>query len=414
MKAAVKIKQWITKGLRFITGKPLRIFPSLSKSPLSFGDRILADALMLAEIPSPSRREELRAQFVLDRLDLLSVDKSIDKEGNIFVRLYSSEQAGFLSEKGPLLFFTDLGTNRWHSVNSLSQLDAVNAKGAGLADVLGTAALLFIIEGIHSGRIVNHTDIMFLFSAHAFDDPKTDSFDLILNHDTPRPYAAFGVQGFSLGSIINRPQGNYQLEIKIVSPSQNDDNEEAPKKKNVSGPPSDNQVIDVILSIAKSLSDLDLGYDNATHCYIRQIEGGTGFGSISSEGRIDVEIDSDDAVSLDNALKSVEAALEAVREETECSIEMKTLSHIPAGISLVSEKLIKNIISIMKDIHIKVKEKNGADPASFLLNNGIPSLSLGLAKGRVGLDYDIVDIASVEKGRQLLEDIIGKLCGEQS
>jgi hypothetical protein len=69
-------------------------------------------------------------------------------------------------------------------------------------------------------------------------------------------------------------------------------------------------------------------------------------------------------------------------------------------------------MNIMKDLHIKIMEKEGADPASFLLNNGIPALSLGIAKGRVGLEHDEVDIASVEKGRQLLEDIIAKLFHE--
>jgi hypothetical protein len=403
MKPTVKLKQWITKGFKFITGRTWKIFPSLFKSPLSFGDRILADAVLLAEIPSPSHMEELRAQFVLDRLSLLGIDSSIDKLGNIFVHLFSSEQY----EKGPLLFFTDLGTSRWHSVNSFSQLNAVSAKGAGLADVLGTAALLFLIEGIDSGRIAVHSDIMFLFSAHAFDDPKTDSFDFILNHDTRRPSSAFGVQGFSLGTIINRPQGNYQLEIKIISPSQNDDDDtSAAKKKTASAQPSDNQVVDVLLTIAKNLSGLDLGYDNATHCHIRRIEGGAGFGSVSSEGIIEIEIDSDDAISLVNALKTLKTMLATVRRESECIIELKILSHIPAGISLVSERLIKDVINIMKDLHIKVNEKHGADPASFLLNNGIPSLSLGMANGRVGLEFDVVEIASVEKGRQLLENII--------
>lgn len=404
MKQAVKLKQWIAQGFRFLIGKPLKIFPHIIKAPLSFGDKIIADAVMLAEIPSPSRMEELRARFVLDRLALLGIDSSVDKLGNIFVHLYSSEQ----SEKGPLLFFTDLGTNRWHSVYSFSQLDAVNAKGAGLADVLGTAALLYLIESVGCGRIVPHTDLMFLFSAHAFDDPKTDSFDFILNHDISRLSAAFGVQGFSLGTINNRPQGNYQCEITIVSPSQNDDTDDAGKKKTASAQPSDAQGLDVLLTIAKNLSALDVGYNNTTHCHIRRIEGGAGFAAVSSEGLIQVEIDSDDALSLDKALKTLELSLETVRAETECAVSMKVLSHIPAGIYLVSENLSRNVMNIMKELHIKVKEQNGADPASFLLNNGIPALSLGIAKGRVGLEYDVVDIASIEKGRQLLEGIIEK------
>ncbi len=408
MGPTIKFRQLISRGLRFITGKTRKILPGVSKSPLSLGDKILADAVMLAAIPSPTQREELRAQFVLDRLALLGVEKSIDSHGNILVRLYSAGQP----DKGPFLFFTDLGTNRWHSVHSLSQLDASTAKGAGLADVLGTASLLSLIEGIICGRIAPNTDIMFLFSAYSFDDPKIDAFDFILNHDMDRPSAALGIQGFSLGAIINRPQGNYQLEIKVVSPVQNDDSEDPGKKKN-GVTHSDNPVIDVLITLAKNLSDLDLGYDNSTHCYVRRIEGGAGFGAVSSEGIIDVEIDSDDASYLDKALKAVEAAVEAVQQETECTLGIKIISHIPAGVSLVNDNLITQVVNIMKDLHIKVKEKTGADPAAFLLNSGIPTMSLGVARGRVGLENDVIDIASMEKGRQLLEEIIGKLFREQ-
>ena len=363
---------------------------------------------MIAAIPSPSLKEELRAQFVLDRLALLNVEKSIDTYGNILVRLYSAKHAS----AGPLLFFTDLGTSRWHSVHSLSQLDATTARGAGLADVLGTASLLSLIEGIITGRIINNTDVMFLFSAHSFDDPKIDAFEYIVNNHNTHPSAALGVQGFSLGSIVTSLEGNYQLEIKAVSPILADENEDPEKKKPVLQP--DNLVIDALVEISRNLSSLTWDDDDTTHCYIRRIEGGTGFGAIPSEGVLDIEIDSGDANLLESALKLVESIVEKIRGESDLTFEIKVVSHIPAGVSSINDELTKQIVEIMKDLHIKVKEKSGSDPAAFLINNGIPSLSLGVSKGRVGLEHDVINIDSVEKGRQLLEQITGKLFKEKT
>jgi hypothetical protein len=66
----------------------------------------------------------------------------------------------------------------------------------------------------------------------------------------------------------------------------------------------------------------------------------------------------------------------------------------------------------MKELKIKCVEESGADPASFLTNMGIPALSFGLAGGREGLEHDTIEIATVEKGRLLLERCIMMLTEE--
>jgi hypothetical protein len=63
----------------------------------------------------------------------------------------------------------------------------------------------------------------------------------------------------------------------------------------------------------------------------------------------------------------------------------------------------------MKELRIRFKEENGADPSAYLSNLGIPSLSLGIALGWEGLSQDTIDINSIESGRQLVETLIARL-----
>ncbi|MDR2143089.1 MAG: hypothetical protein LBP29_01815, partial [Treponema sp.] len=66
-----------------------------------------------------------------------------------------------------------------------------------------------------------------------------------------------------------------------------------------------------------------------------------------------------------------------------------------------------------KGLKIKPEEHSGADSSSFLVNMGIPALSIGLAGGRAGVDHDTVEIASVETGRLLLERCVELISGEE-
>jgi hypothetical protein len=80
------------------------------------------------------------------------------------------------------------------------------------------------------------------------------------------------------------------------------------------------------------------------------------------------------------------------------------------GDPAVNTELIKTIKNSMKELHIKFKEENGADPSANLSNQGIPSLSLGISRGWEGLNSDTIEISSIEKGRLLIETLIMRLC----
>jgi hypothetical protein len=182
------------------------------KTPTPLADRLLVDALRLAEVPSPSPKEAKRAAFVTGRLASLGLVPREGESGSLYVRLHSGDSTG---SKEPLLLFTSLVSARWHPTESLSRLDRVNACGAGLADSLGPAALIALAENFCAGRIKSGRDLCLLFAVRTMDDPENRYRELT---DSPpnRPFAAIGVRGLSLGRVIHS-RGFCRMRINVAA-----------------------------------------------------------------------------------------------------------------------------------------------------------------------------------------------------
>jgi hypothetical protein len=391
-------------GITALTGTVTRWFHRPKKPVFPLADRLLADALRLAEIPSPTRREEQRAAFVLERLNSLGFMSRIDGNGNVLVRIHSAERV----DEPPLLLFTDLGSKRWHPLESLSRLDAVHASGAGLGDVLGTAALLSVAENIAGGRSICRRDLLLLFAARSFDDPETDVFYSVTEIPMNRPCAAIGVWGFTLGSVRAHTQGAYRIAVSFS----------LDRKGEALVPDQANLVVEALLSTAQKLSRISGDTHNAVHLYIRRLEAGTGFGRTPSEGLLEIELESSDPSLLDKTMHEVKAAAEGASAGAgggkALNITVDITSFIPVGDPAVSAGLSQEIRDIMKELKIKIHEENGSDPSAFLSNQGIPALSLGIVYGQEGLLKDEIEIGSIEKGRLLIEKIITRVPREKS
>jgi hypothetical protein len=388
-------KKFLFQGLRRLSLRTTHILRRRGKPRSPLADRLLADALRLAELPSPTAREEQRAAFVLERLNTLNLHSRVDEEGNILVRLAGDEG----DDKAPLLLFTDLGSTRWRPLESLARLDADYAQGAGLADILGSAALLSAAEtftqgGTHPGR-----DLLLLFAAHSFDNPESRVLLALAAKPETRPMAALGIRGLLLGNLVSPTLGTYRMEIRFAREG-GDENASSPV------------VIDSLLATAGKLSGIVWDAEGTTRLYIHRISADAAFGRCPGEGLMEVELESSDPARLDMAMSTIKATVESSGQTPGVKISFRTLSYLPVGNSAVNGGLTKLVSEVMLGLKIKIREENGADTAAILLEQGIPALSLGIAAGREGLTQDRVEIDSIETGRLLLESLILRLSRE--
>jgi hypothetical protein len=389
-----KIRGTLAKALRTITSRAGSVLRSRRKSPFPLSDRLLTDALRIAEIPSPTNHEEQRAAFILERLNALGLTPRVDEDDNILVRLSCPRS----DDSAPILLFADISSPRWHPLESLSRLDSTRAYGAGLADAIGTAALLSIAESMMTGLVSCGRDILLLFAVRSLDDPDSSLFKRLSETAQDRPYAALGIRGIPLGSISTRSLGTYRIEVRIRTDSE--------------GAERPGSSVDTIVSLARTLSGVTWDSENKTTCRIRRIEAGTGFGRNPTEGILDIEMESSDGSVLELAMKAAVATAETHGREAKALTEVKIAGFVPVGDPRVGAGLVKLVTQSLKDHKIRVVEENGADPAAFLSSMGVPAISVAVASGREGLEQDEIDIASIEKGRKLLVTIVERIAAE--
>jgi hypothetical protein len=401
--------------LNRLSGKAAVALDRVRRSSSPLADRLLADALRLAEIPSPTHQEEQRAAFILERLANLGISPQMDEHGNILVRI-PAEDPG---DNPALLLFSDMGSNHWHPLDSLTRLDSRYARGTGLADVLGCAALLSVAESLRDKRLQSGRDITLLFAARSLDDPGGNAFFSISDKPSHFPCAAIGIRGLTLGSVVTNTQGIYRIRV-TMGREQNEreaareepENPDMPMK-----PEAANRVVDTLIATARKLSGITWDSRGTTHFFIRRIEAGTGFGRAPQEGVLEIELESSDGAQLEMAMNTVKATAENTAKFTSegpapdpaIKTGVNITSFIPVGEQSANQELLKTIRDVMKHLHIRLREENGADPSAILSNRGIPSFSIGIASGWEGLNSDTIDIVSLEKGRQLIEELIARI-----
>ncbi|MCL1993200.1 MAG: hypothetical protein FWG66_09660 [Spirochaetes bacterium] len=386
------------KLVDFFSGK---VFKPAVKKTSPAADRLLVDAIRLAELPSPAAQEEPRAAFVLERLKNMGFVPSVNEAGDIMVRLHSRKSV----EEAPILLFADIGSERWHPVESLARLDAASASGAGLCDSLGGAALLSIAENFEAAlaKEINR-DILLLFNLKAADEPG-DGFKSILNDPKNRPFAAIGTRGFSLGKIIHSV-GTYRVKIKVSG-------------NNAAGAAEDrfpagaNRVTETLIDTARTLLGITWDAQEKTKMFIRRIEAQAVYAHTPQEGEIELEIESVDAAHLELAMNAVVATTNKIGEKAALAAETALLSYIPPGDPQAGAPLFETLRKLFKDERLKVQEESGCDPAAFFTAEGIPALSLGIALGREGKEKDVVSIDSLEKGSLVLQRLIKEI-GKQN
>ncbi|MDR1929695.1 MAG: hypothetical protein LBQ44_03605 [Treponema sp.] len=398
------LKNLFIRGIDTLSGRASDFLSRPKRSSAPLADRLLADAFRLGQIPSPTGREEERAGFVAERLRSLGLRYYVDEGGNISVILHPPPHS--FERLEPVLLFTRLGSQRWNPLESLGKLDLQYAAGAGLADVLGPAALLSIAEGYAAGRYSWDRELLLYFSVLQFDDPGSDAFLSVTSRSGDRkPAAAIGIRGFSLGSLSSRSQGSYRVELSLSLEEGAEQEKEAPA--------GDNAIVSALISLAGTFEALvyDGGKAAGMRAYIRRIEALTAYGRTPVEGALELDLESSDKALLDKALERVNAGAEKMNGGgLRCAARL--VSGIPPGDPSLTEGLRKKLLEVMRELKIKPEEEAGADPASFLSSAGIPALSVGIARGREGLSRDKVEIASIEKGRLLLEKLIARLAGQ--
>jgi hypothetical protein len=194
-----------------------------------------------------------------------------------------------------------------------------------------------------------------------------------------------------LGVLTSHTLGSYRAAMTVTEDeSQNTD---------------ENAVVSALIDITRHFQKTAENFSPDLHFYLKHIEARSAFFRTPTEGVLELELESADGEILEAALENIKAVGETTAYKG-VKGSFRILASIPPGDPEVSRKLAGLVLEAMQDIKIKAEEEAKPDPSAFLSTLGIPAVSVGIASGREGLARDTVEIASVERGRQLLERLI--------
>jgi metal-dependent amidase/aminoacylase/carboxypeptidase family protein len=353
-----------------------------------FAKRIVSDASIFNEIPSPTEREEERIQFILRRLNNFGVSEIVnDGEGNVAV-LFSSQKPTNQS----VLLFADIESDSYSLINSFVHLSPGLASGAGLADnAIGVATLLVLAEYLQQKNKRYDINIVILFTRLAGEKEEFAGLSRFLSSWAGEISFAVYVTGIQLGNIETRPLGHYKMTVSART------NEHTVLEDKVG-----DSAVWVLSNIAFRLGTIKWDVKSGTILNIARIVGGVGFGFFPSEGFMELEIYSGDTAALNLTKNTVEATIEKIAAETGAKVEFTVNSFIPVSNPEGNAFLTDILKKVHADLRVLSNFVSIPDKTAILNSFGIPAVSIGITRGKKTLGEEYVELEPIGTGFQQL------------
>ncbi len=354
-------------------------------SAAAYVKRIISDAILFNEVPSPTENEQQRAAFVAGRLADFGIGEvQVSPEGSVSCDLPSSDPNG-----DTLLLLANTDNESYSPLDSLVRLTEEEASGSGIADnSLGVATLLVLAEYLQNERVPPASNLVLLFTPLS-SPAALQSF--VRGRQEPFR-AALYLSGLHLGEVETRPLGTSELVVSVRTPD-----------RPVYPEGGSSSAVSVLAGIASRLGSIRWSGDDKTVLSIARLRAGVGFGYFASEGTLEVEILSPDAALLQMATEAVTATIRRTASEMSSEIEVETRSTAPAAGTEKSRFLVDALLQVHRRLGIKSREVSSTSRRPDFGALEMPVTRVGITTGRKTLTEELVQLAPIEKGfRQVL------------
>ena len=372
--------------------------PSALRDQLnSAREMVLANVLMLGEIPAPSGKEEARIRFLADRFAASSlIDVSIDEQGNIQAVIpgRSRNQSILLGAHADT--HVDIGPEQRLTIN----VSPDELTGPGLADnTLGLAALASLPDLLQHLDIHLDSDLILLGHVNSLGANDLAGLRFFLENCQHPVHAGLVVEGISLGRLNHFCLGMVQAEISCTVHQEPGTRWEA----------SENAII-ILHRIIRRILEIPIPQEPRTSVILGSVRAGKTFNRPPESARLKLEIRSEMPGKAREIRLRIKEILDEISAETasECLISYPALRK-PGGIPF-SHPLVTSAREVMENLEIQPRLGPSYSDLSILISKNIPALTLGLTTAHKLNEWDeSVDIDPYFTGIAQLISIIQRI-----
>lgn len=353
---------------------------------------LLANLVMVGEIPAPTFREDERIEFVLNRFKEASITKnSVDEVGNGIGILEGKEN------NGNILVVAHADTVFNTKVDHTIQIQPESVTGAGVADnSLGLAVLSTLPTFLEKLDIELNHNLILMGATRSLGRGDLEGLRFFLSNFGQPIKAGVGIEGVELGRLSHTSIGMKRGEITCRVPEEYDWSRFG-----------DASAILTLNEVINHINEIRLPQRPRTSIVMGCIEGGSSFNTTALKAKLQFEIRSESSGMVQDIHRSMEEIVTEVASQSGDTIHLDIFAQRePGGISF-SHPLIRHTRRIMDQMDIAPRPGPSTSELSAFIDKDIPAITLGLTHGdNVHETNESIEIKPIYTG---IAQIIGTL-----
>lgn len=356
---------------------------------------LLANLVMIGEIPSPTFKEERRIEFILNRFAEAGLTESMIDEGGNGVGLLAGSAPK--EERKAVLLSAHADTIFPASTDHTMQVSSDTITGPGVADnALGLATLVTLPYIFEDLGIELKNDLVLLANVKSLGKGNLEGIHFFLDNSTLEFSNAICLEGIQLGRLSYSSIGMLRGEITCKVPESYDWSRFG-----------DASAILTLNEVINKINDMRLPRRPRTSIVMGSISGGTSFNTIARDATLGFEVRSESQDVVERAGETIQDIVMEVSSKTGDHIELDVLSRrLPGGIPYAAP-LTKCARNVMNTLGMEPRLSPSISELSALIEKNIPALTLGITTGeRTFKTNETIQIEPIYKG---LAQVIGTL-----
>lgn len=374
--------------------------PEIRDQLKEFREILLANLVMIGEIPAPTFKESDRIEFLLNRFNEAGLaDNSIDDTGNGIGVLNGTEgdNAILVNAHADTVFSSKTD----HTMQVSSNVIA----GPGVADnSLGLAVLATLPYMLQELDITLKQDLILLGGVKSLGRGDLEGIRFFLNNNSFNITEGICIEGVELGRLSYSSIGMLRGEITCKVPEMYDWSRFG-----------DASAILTLNEVINKINDIRLPTRPRTSVVMGSISGGSSFNTIAKEATLGFEVRSESEEVVNDVGQTITDIAREVSSKTGDDVDLDIFARRKPGGIPYAHPLNKCTREVMQSLGIEQRLAPSTSELAAFIDKDIPALTLGITTGdHIHKHNESVEIEPIYNGiTQLIGTIIaidGEYC----
>ena len=348
--------------------KILERLPAYQEGIRALRETIIANIVLIGEIPAPTFKEKRRADFLMDRLAESRVDEcTTDGYRNPIGIIHGAERT-----KPPIFVVAHLDTFFDQDIvhNYLVRENSVTGPGI-LDNSIGVGVLASLPDILRKLELRFESDIVLAGVIQSIGKGNLRGVRHLLK-TWPKPIrGAVCIEGIELGRLNYYSDGMTRGEIhcNIL------DTDRIRRR-------IETNAILILNEVINEMLKLQLPQRPRSRIVIGRIAGGANYGDAAYDATLGFEIRSDSDEMVRQLYRDIRDIVEGISHEKQVALSLNTISSLNASRLKFSHPLVKCASSIMQRLDLKPVSDPSESELSIFHAHRVPAITLGLTRGK--------------------------------